>query len=70
MIITRQDIDALNLRIDPPGILSDHFLITAWLRRTARDDHQTARRVRRRSWPQFYIEAFSSDIRQFVESVI
>lgn len=47
-----------------------HSLITAGLRRSDRDDHPTARRVQRRSWRQFDIEAYSFDLRQLVEPVI
>lgn len=62
VIITCQDVEVASLCFGPPGILSDHSLITAELHMIDGDEQQTALCIKCCARRHSEIEAFTTDL--------
>ena len=69
VVITRDDSLVNSLTVDPPA-LSDHSLILGLLSSTAVVGIDEERRVFRRRWRQFNLEAFTSDLQCSVSTIL
>jgi hypothetical protein len=66
VVISRDDMPVRSLRVDPPGILSDHSLIVGQLQLTTVVGLDETQCVRRRYWRQFDVDAFTVDLQRSV----